>query len=192
MSKKSNVGSPRPTKGQRFEQVEQSVKRTEMQLQVFQMLSQQMGNTVVKVQETLDELVHKQRELQYRTLALQSLVPGVTLDVIQEKATSLQVEDFEELNEKENTAKGYTAADLVADNSAIVLTTTTDGENDKGVLRSKLVWKEIGYPELKDGALGKKAGDKFDATIDNTLHHVVLLEVYTVPEVKADAKQENG
>jgi hypothetical protein len=171
------------TKGERFEQMEKRVKNLEMGVRVMQMVTQQLGNSVNPIQKDLAELASRQRDLQYRILAMQEL-SGVTIDAINARAEELQVKDFNGSSDKEDVEKGYTVADVVTDESLVILTTTAP--DNKGFLRSKLLVKEIGFPKMREDLVGKTVGDTFTADINGVNHEVTVLGVRTVPPAPAE------
>jgi hypothetical protein len=174
-------GRQQLTKGQRFEAMEKTLKQLQMSVQVNQMLMKQIGNTISPMQSDLQEFIGRQRELQYRVLAVQELA-DLDIETINAKSRELQIRDFEETSEKEDAEKGYTAADVVAEDSVITLTSTTpEEEEDKGILRSKMEYSEFNLPELKEALLGAKVGDLVDADVNGVKHKIEVLKIGTVP-----------
>lgn len=180
------------TKGQRFELLEKKVQQLEMTTRVSQMMLQQIGNTISPMQGDLGEFIARQRELQYRVLAVQELA-NLSLSDIEAKSLELQVRDFNEASDKEDTEKGYTETDVVAEDSAIIVTTTTpDEEADKGILRSKLLYSDISLPALAESLLGTKVGDVVDADINGVKHRVEVLGIRKVPEPQPEEGTETN
>lgn len=181
------------TKLQRQQELEKRVSNIEMASRVTQMLIQQIGGSVSPMARDVGELATRQRELQYRTLAVQELL-GLKLEDIAKRAEELQIKDFEETSAKEDAEKGYTVADVVGDNSVVILTSKVDGKEEGGILRSKLVVEEIGFPQLRADLTGKKVGDIVEADINGTKHQITVLGVRTVPaplqEAAADGAQQ--
>lgn len=178
-------GKKQLTKGQRFELVEKKVGQLEMTSRVNQMMLQQIGNTITPMQGDLGEALGRQRELQYRTLAIQELL-NLEVEAIEAKSLELQVKDFDETSDKEDTDKNYTDTDIVAEDSVVIVTTTTpDEEADKGILRSKLLFSDISLPPLAESLLGTKVGDIIDADINGVKHKVEVLGIRSIPEPEA-------
>ena len=179
------------TKLQRHQELEKRVANLEMANRVSQMLLQQIGGSVSPMARDVGELAGRQRELQYRVLAVQELL-ALNADDIVKRSEALQVKDFEETSAKEDAEKGYTVADVVTEDSVVILTSKVDGEG--GILRSKLVLKEIGFPQLRADLTGKKVGDVVEADINGTKHQITVLGVRTVPaptqEAAADGAQQ--
>ena len=180
------------SKGQRFELLEKKVQQLEMTTRVNQMMLQQVGNTMGPMQGDLSEFIGRQRELQYRVLAVQELA-NLETDAIEAKSLELQVRDFEETSAKEDEEKNYTPTDVVAEDTAIIVTTTTpDEEQDRGILRSKLLYSDISLPELAESLLGSKVGDTVDADINGVKHKVEVLGIRKVPEPQPEEEAETN
>ncbi len=179
------------TKLQRQQELEKRVANLEMANRVSQMLLQQIGGAVSPMARDVGELANRQRELQYRTLAVQELL-ALKADDITKRSEELQVKDFEETSAKEDAEKGYTVSDVVGDDSVVILTSKVEGEG--GILRSKLVVKDIGFPQLRQDLTGKTVGEVVEADINGTKHSITVLGVRTVPaqpqEAAADGAQQ--
>lgn len=180
------------TKLQRQQELEKRVANLEMQNRVTNMLIQQIGGAVSPMARDVGELASRQRELQYRALAIQELL-SLKADDITKRSEELQVKDFEETSAKEDAEKGYTVTDTIDDDSVIILTSKVEGEGN-GILRSKLVLKEIGFPKLREDLTGKKVGDVVEADINGAKHQITVLGVRTAPaqpqEAAADGAQQ--
>jgi len=151
-----------------------------MATRISQMLLQQVGNSSNQMGRDLSELATRQRDVQYRQLALQDLL-GVDLDALDKKAEELQIKDFSEASAKEDLEKNYTEASVVAEDSVVIITTKVEEDSAKGILRSKLVVGEIAFPQLKEDLMGKKAGDSLEADINGTNHEITVLAIRTKP-----------
>jgi hypothetical protein len=170
------------TKGQRFQETESGVKQLQMATRVSQMLIQQMGNSVTSMGKDVNELTARQRDLQYRVLAIQELL-NLNADEVTAKAETLQVRDFEEAAAKEDAVTGAYDVDSVTEDSIVVLTSKVEAGG--GILRTRLNVAEIGFPQLKQDLLTKKVGDTFDADVNGTKHSITLLGIKKLP-VKAE------
>lgn len=173
------------TKAERNALLEKRIANIEMANRVTQMLLQQIGGSVSPMARDVGELAQRQRELQYRTLAIQELL-ALSTDAIAKRSEELQVKDFDETSAKEDVEKGYTVTDVVTDDSVVIVTSKISGNADaQGILRSKLVVAEIGFPQLRADLLGKKVSDVVEADINGVKHELTVLGVRAVP-----AKQE--
>lgn len=178
-------GKPKQTTGDRLKSLDQRLSNNEMGVRVMQMVTKQIGETLQPMQNDLGELASRQRDLQYILLALQDLT-GINKDVLDSKAIELQVRDFEEASDKEDLAKGYTKADLVEEDSAVIISSKTpEEEEDKGIMRSKLLLSEIRLPLLKEALLGKKVGESTEAEVNGVKHLIEILGVRKVPAPEA-------
>jgi len=187
-----------PTKNQlaqkvqgQTEALDKRVENIEMTSRISQMLIQQMGNSMSQLAADVRELANRQRDIQYRLLAIQDLSSGVDVEAVNKLAEDKQVKDFSEASAKENEDLGYTPSEEVDEDSVVVFTTKTEVEG-KDILRSKLILSEIALPDFKDALLKKKAGDSFDADIQGTTHAVTVLEVFHRPpqEVEVDGQDQ--
>jgi hypothetical protein len=171
------------TKGERFQQAETGVSQLQMATRVTQMLLKQMGESITSMSRDFNELTARQRDLQYKVLAIQEL-SGLTEDHVTKRAESLQIKDFEETSAKEDLAVGATDVAEVADDSVVILTSKL--ASGGGILRTRLNVSEIGFPQFKQDLLGKKVNDTFDADINGTTHSITVLGIKKLP-----AKVEN-
>lgn len=174
------------TKGQRFQETESGVKQLQMATRVSQMLIQQMGQSVTSMSKDMNELTARQRELQYKVLAIQELLNLNESDVTA-RAETMQIKDFEEASAKEDIAAGATDADVVAEDSVVVLTSKVAAGG--GILRTRLNVAEIGFPQLKQDLLTKKVGDTLDAVINGTTHSITILGIKKLPTKVEDVGQ---
>lgn len=173
MTKRKNM-----TKGERQAVLEKRISNLEMANRVSQMLLQQIGGSVSPMAKDVGELVGRQRDLQYRVLALQELLALKSDDIVK-RAEELQIKDFEETSDKEDKENGYTVTDCVTENSVVILTSKVGDQG--GILRSKLVFSEIGFPKLREDLLGKKVGDIVEADINGAKHVITILGIREVP-----------
>lgn len=183
-----------PTKNQLAQQVQQQsnaldkrVENIEMSSRITQMLIKQIGNSMNQISANVRELANRQRDLQYRLLAVQDLT-GLETDKINALAEEKQVKDFTDASDKENEEKGYTAGDVVDEDSVVVFTTKTENA-DRSILRSKLALSEIALPDFREALLEKKVGHTFEAQLQGVSHEVTLLEVWQKPEKPEEPEQ---
>jgi len=174
------------SKGQRALETEKTVQQLQMATRVSQMLLQQVGNSVQTINGDLNNLVGRQRDLQYRTLAIQSLL-NLDIDAINRKSEELQIKDFEEAALKEDVTEGCTTTDVVEEDSVVVLTTTVN--EDKGILRTRLKVADIGFPQLKQDLLGKKKNDVLTTEINGENHVITVLDVKKMPKKETTEQQ---
>jgi len=174
------------TKSQRAAETESGVKQLQMATRVNQMLIQQMGQSVTSMSKDMNELTARQRDLQYKVLAIQELL-SLSADDVTARAETLQVKDFEEASAKEDAAAGTTDVDTVTEDCIVVLTSKVAAGG--GILRTRLNVAEIGFPQLKEDLLTKKVGDTFDADVNGTTHSITLLGIKKLPTRAEDVGQ---
>jgi len=186
-----------PTKNELAQQVQgqtvdlnKRVEQLEMATRVSQMMAQQIGNSMSQLAADVREIANRQRDIQYRLLAVQE-VAGLDAGIINQLAEDKQIRDFTEASDKENVEQGFTSGDVVVDESVVIFTTKT-GEEGKGILRSKLALSDIALPEFREALLTKKAGDVFEADLQGTKHEVTVLEVLCKPEPVVEEKAQDG
>jgi seryl-tRNA synthetase len=179
----------KPRRRNKTADMEKRLANLEASIRICQLMIQQLGKTLNSASTDLGDLAEKQRSVQYRLLAVQEILheklPGSN---VLETAEELQIKDFNEFSDKENVEKGYVPADVVAEDSVVVI--TSDGEDGKGFTRSKFEYDKIQIPGLKESILGKKTGDKFDAKISEVNHTVTVLQIFKKPEVKEEPEAE--
>jgi hypothetical protein len=176
------------TNGEKFEALEQRVGQMETSHRIMQMLLQQIGNSISPMASDVQELANRQRDIQYRLLAIQTM-DGKTIDQINKVSEQLQLKDFNEASMKENQEKGYVPSqEPVGEDSVVIITTTTPDEVvSKGFLRSKILVSEIGLPDLKDKMMGKQVGDKFESDVNGVKHVMEVLEILKAPKKEEPA-----
>jgi hypothetical protein len=175
------------TKGQKQADLERRLSNIETATRFFQVLMQQLTNSVPAMGGDLKELGMQQRDIQYRLLALQEIL-SVDVDIINKKAEILQVKDFQEASDKEDVEKQYAIADVVSESSVVIFTSTVEGKKT-GVLRSKLLVSEIAFPDMKEKLIGKKVGQLFSTEINGDVHHITVLGIRTPPTPVATEQQ---
>jgi hypothetical protein len=179
------------TKGERQAQLEKRVANLEMANRVSQMLIQQIGNSVSPMARDVGELASRQRELQYRALAIQELLK-LNADEITKRSEELQVKDFQEASDKEDQEKNYTVADTVTDDGVVIVTSKVADKPEGGILRSKLIVNEIGFPQLRADLVGKKVGDTVQADINGVKHEITVLGARSVPAKPQEAATDGA
>lgn len=186
-----------PTKSEMAQQLQKQgtdlnsrVQQMEMATRVSQMMLQQVGNSISQIAADVRELANRQRDIQYRLLALQELSTVSTEDV-NALAEKKQVADFDEASEKENEEKGYTKGDVLNEDSVVIFTTKA-ADADRSILRSKLALSDIALPDFRETLLGKKEGDEFDAKLQGQDHKVTVLSVLQKPVQEEVSEQQEG
>ena len=176
-----------PTKNQLAQQVrgktedlDKRVESLEMATRMSQMLTQQVGNSISQLAADLREIASRQRDIQYRLLAIQEIDVNLGTEAVNALAEKKQVADFTSASVKENKELGYTPGEVINEDSVVIFTTKTSTEG-KSILRSKLALADIALPEFRDSLLKRKAGESFDADLQGVSHEDTVLEVLQKP-----------
>ena len=169
------------SRGEKFEALEAKVKNLEASIRIMQMMQQQMGQSIMPMQQDVSGMATQLQTASYTNLALQEVLSVDTdkLDTVYQK---LRLADYNEVSTKEDEANGYTSLEEVAsDQNIVILTSYTPEESkDKGIFRTKMVVAELG-PDLSELMIGKKVGDTFDHELQGLKHTFELLAVKDVP-----------
>ena len=182
------MGKPINSAGKKVSKVEQlslEIERLRGAVQINQHLLQQASKSLPAMKADLDEFISRQRDIQYRLLAFESLANVSTEDLAAE-VTKLQLLDFEDLNNKDDIAKGLIPhpTGVVDENAVVVITTKTPlEEDDAGILRSKLEIRQL--PEgdaVKDALLGAKVSDNVEFDLNGVKHVAVVLDIKAFKE----------
>jgi len=184
-------GTPTPSRGQRFEALEKSVKNLETSVRIMQMMQQQMGNSVMPMQQDLQSAMTQMQTIQYTLLAMQDVLQ-LDKEKLDERYQTLRLADYNELSDKEDAENNYTVKDTVdSDEDIVILSSTTpDQDKDEGIFRTKMLVKELG-PDLSQSLVGKKVGDTIDHTMNDVRHVLEVMGVRQIPEVKEDCQCGN-
>jgi hypothetical protein len=150
-----------------------------------QMMVQQLVQNGKSMSEDVGRLFQQTAELQYKFLALQEVL-GVDMTKVKEVTERLRLKDFNEASDKEDLEKGFTVTDVVADDSTVILTSTTADE-DAGIFRSRVRLAETGSPALIQGLTGKGVGTKVEVELNGVKHTVELLGIRK-PKAEAPAE----
>jgi len=180
MSKGKSKSMPL-SRGQKFEILESKVKNLEASIRIMQMMQQQMGQSLMPLQQDVSGMATQLQTASYTNLAIQELLGVDTkkLDTVYQK---LRLNDYNEVSDKEDIDNSYSALEAVeSDQNIVILTShTPDEDKDKGIFRTKMVVADLG-PELSALLIGKKVGDKFDFNLKEIKHVFELIAIKSVP-----------
>lgn len=115
-------------------------------------------------------------ELQYQFGALVKTL-GLDPALIAATANEQRLVDFNEGAAKADEQENLIVADVVGDDSTIVLTSTTDDGPDTGIFRSRIKLSDAGVPALSKGLAGQPVGTTLDVELGGKVHHVELLAI---------------
>lgn len=178
-----------PSKKELARQTATELKNLQMATRISQMMLQQMANNMQRLDRDLGNAMGVINDLQYRTIAMLELAPGLDKEAIETKAEQLKLKDYNEASDKEDVAKGYTPADTVDADSIVII--TSQAPENKGIFRSKFKLSEAGVPLLQQALEGKKVGDKVTVKLGELDHEIEVLGVRKEP-VAVEVKTEDA
>ncbi len=166
---------PQGSTKDKFRTMETEMKNSQMASRITQMMVQRLLENDKNMAEDVGRLLQQNTELQYKFLALQEIMNADT-SKIKEITERMRLKDFTEASDKEDLEKGFTVTDVVADDSTIILTSTT-ADVDGGIFRSRVKLSETGAPALIQGLMGKGVGTKVDVELNGVMHNIELLGI---------------
>lgn len=166
---------PEPSRKERLRGLETELKNTQMALRISQMMTQKMLENQQSVQQDMGNALRLINELQYKFLAVQKVAQ---LDVHQLTLATdeLRLKDFNEASDKEDAREGFTASDVVEEDSTVILTTTTENL-ENSIFRSRIKLADCGVPDLIKALMDQKVGIKVDVQLNGVMHTVELLAI---------------
>lgn len=174
---------PQPTKAEQLQDLAKRLENSQMAGRVTQMMVQQLMQNMQNITKDLGKAFGTINELQYKILAQQAvLAERGLLDVsaLQAKAEEMRLNDFIEASDAEDAAGNYTIGEKVQDDSTVIITSTTPGE-DAGIFRSRIKLAECGVPALINGFAGQPVGTKVVCQLNGAEHTVELLAIRNPP-----------
>ena len=169
-----------PSTKDRIRALETQLQNAQQALNISQMMIKQLMQQIDMLRKDSTNGINMCNDLQYRTLAMINLT-NINLDALDEEADKLKLKDYNDASDKEDADKNYTIGDVVKEESIVILTSTTDTEDDQGIFRSKIPVVQIPFEQMKADILGKKVGDKFDADIQGINHHIEIVGIRELP-----------
>ena len=181
---------PKSSTKDKFHSFEVELKNSQMASRVTQMMVQQIVQNNKQMGSDISKLFQLFNELQYKCLALQEVNKADPAQ-LQEIAGRLRLKDFTEASDSEDLKEGFTVVDTVAEDSTVILTSTTSSGVDEGIFRSRVKLSDTGSPELIQGLMGKAVGTKAIVKLNGVDHEVELLGVRQPrPEATEEVKLE--
>ena len=175
---------PKQNKGkQKIKQLETSMSNVEMATRISQMMLKQVLDQFQALRRDVDNSMGILNDFQYRTQAIMELT-GLDVDKLNELAESYKLRDYMSASDAEDEAKGYEndPEGEVGEDSVVIITSSTNGNDDKGIFRSKFAMAECQTDSLREQLLGKKVGDKFDEDINGDIHTITILGLRKVTQ----------
>lgn len=172
-----------------------TVQNLQMAVRVLQMGLQQIGQSFQKMDADISNSIGVINDLQYRTLAMMD-VGDFDKDKLEKVAAEFKLDDYNKASDKEDKARGYTTADVIKEDSIVILTSTCKEDKSRSIFRTKFKLSESGNPEAQEKLKGLKVGEKAELKLAGLTHEVTVLGVRTAPapkpkaEPKPEAKKE--
>jgi hypothetical protein len=156
--------------------METELKNLAMSMRISQMMTQQVMQNLQHVAQDLGKAFGLINEMQYKVLAMQKVG---TFDVseMDKLANEMRLNDFIEASDKEDKEQGFTIGTVVDENSTVILTSTTNGQADLGIFRSRIKLSECGVPDLVKALTGQPVGTKATVKLNGVDHEVELLGI---------------
>jgi hypothetical protein len=172
---------PKPTKTEQLLSMDKEIKNLQMAGRITQMMVQQMMQNMQNLSGDLGKAFGTINELQYKILAMQS-VGNFDMDVMAKKAEELRLNDFNDASNAEDVAGNFVPADVVAENSTVIITSTVSGSGDDvGIFRSRIKLADCGVPALIQGLTGQPVGTKVTCQLNGADHTIELLAIRNPP-----------
>lgn len=109
---------------------------------------------------------------------LQAVSEKFNLDEINARADELKAKAFDSASDAEDTKTGFHPVEQVSsENNIVILTSSTESENDEGFFRSRIVINDVSIPDMREKLLQAKVGDKFSTVINGVQHNVTILGI---------------
>lgn len=180
-------------KKDKFKELDVAIKNCEMATRLTQMMVKQLLDQMQNSRIDIDNTMGMLNDFQYRTLAMLEL-SGIDKKLIDKRADELKLKDYNLASDKEDEAKGYLddSNGVVGDDSVVTITSSTNGDEDRGIFRSKFPMSECLTPSIKEKITGLKVGDSFEEQIKNDLHKITVIALKKKPEVKGEKNGENN
>lgn len=167
---------------QQLKELSTAVNNLQMGLKIAQMVSQQQMQNVGRLDADMQRVYGVTQNLDYRTRAVLELL-DVDSEKLNEVADRLRLEDFNKQSAEEDEKLGFISDDegVVTENSIVILTSTTNEENDAGIFRTKFHINDSPLPTIKEKLLGLKVNETFEDKVNGVDHTFTLLGIRLAP-----------
>ena len=128
---------------QKLKELETKLTNSEMATRISQMMIKQLLDNFQALRVDLDNTMGILNDFQYRTRAMLEL-GDFNVDELNTLAEKYKLTDYMKASDAEDEARGYTIDNdgVIDENSIIIITSTTNGNEDKGIFRSKFKLNE--------------------------------------------------
>jgi hypothetical protein len=153
-----------------------SLSNAEMATRISQMMLKQVLEQFQGLRRDMDNTMGIINDIQYRTIAMLD-VGGVDKVALEAKAEQLKLIDYNNASDQEDLKKGYELDNdsIINEKSIVIITSTTNGNEDKGIFRSKFAMNECSTESLRNKFIGAKVGDIFSEEINGEIHTITIL-----------------
>lgn len=183
--------APAASKKDKFKELEVALQNSQMAVQLTQMMVRQLLDQVKNSRLDIDNTMGMLNDFQYRTLAMLEL-SGIDKKLIDKRADELKLADYNKASLAEDAAKGYLDdnSGVIGEESVVTITSSTNGDEDRGIFRSKFPMSECFTPSIKEKLLGKKVGDSFEEQIKGDIHKITIVDLKKI--VKQEGEEVSG
>jgi hypothetical protein len=169
---------PQPSKNEALRKLETEMANLQMAGRISQMMTQQLMQNTKGLSEDVNAAMQQLMEVQYKLDAVTkhfNLDPKVLADI----ANQQRLVDFTDASVKADIKDNLINADVVSEDSTVVITSkaTDENGNDRGIFRSRLKLSEAGVPDMIAAFQGKQVGDKVTTKLNGLDHEVELLAI---------------
>lgn len=168
---------------QKLKELETQLSNSEMATRISQMMIKQMLDQFQALRRDLDNTMGILNDFQYRTQAMLQL-GNFDVGELNVLAEEFKLKDYMSASDAEDEAKGYTLDPngTIDEKSVVIITSTTNGDEDRGIFRSKFTMQECQTESLREQLLGKQVGDVVTEEINGDTHEITILGLRRQPE----------
>jgi len=169
---------PQPSKKEQQRKTDTELQNLQMSIRISQMMIQQLMQNIKSIGEDLGNAINQLYDLQYKYAALQKYL-NLDVEALDKIVNEQRLKDFEEAAAKADVRENLETADIVTEDSTIIITSVAkdDVGQDKGIFRSRIKLSESGVPDLIKQLIDKKVGEKITVTLNGLQHEVELLSI---------------
>lgn len=189
MTVKGKKLSAQQSSKDKFRELEASLENIQMASRISQMMIKQILEQLQTIRRDTDNTMGVVNDLQYRTLAILEL-GNLDKKKLNDLAQEYKLNDYSRASDQEDAIKGYELDNdgVVTENSVVIITSSTNGDEDKGIFRSKFKMSDCQLESLRQKLLGSQVGSSFEETISNDLHKITVLGIRKI----ISQEQEQG
>lgn len=162
----------------RIKDLEVAVQNVEMATRISQMMLKQVLDQFQGLRRDLDNSMGILNDFQYRTLAMLEL-GNFNKEELDKLAEKYKLNDYMKASDSEDKAKGYILNDngTIDENSVVIITSSTNGDEDRGIFRSKFKMTECQTESLRAKLIGAKLNDVIEEDINGDIHKITIVGI---------------